>query len=89
LGLNLHDVEKDTGDWAMAQRALQIACLLLLLALSGCTGLFGRQGAPADPLFANSKPAEARAQSGPVAATPFFEPTVPPNMHVVERHLAE
>ncbi len=33
----------------------------LLLAATGCKGLFGSHGLPDDPLFANRKPAEGKA----------------------------
>jgi hypothetical protein len=68
----------------MAARIDQLGWVLLLLGLSGCTGMFGRQGLPADPLFSNGKPAEAKAQTGPPIRTPFSEPAVPENTHVVE-----
>ncbi len=68
----------------MARRIGQLGWVLLLLGLSGCTGMFGRQGLPTDPLFSNGKPAEAKAQSGPPIATAFSEPSVPANTHIVE-----
>ena len=68
----------------MAARFGQLGCVLLLLGLSGCTGMFGRQGLPADPLFSNGKPVEAKAQSGPPMVTPFSDPPVPANTHIVE-----
>jgi hypothetical protein len=68
----------------MAMRIGKLGWVLLLLGLSGCAGMFGRQGLPADPLFSNGKPAEAKAQSGPPITTPFSEPPLPANTHVVE-----
>lgn len=68
----------------MAARIGQLGWMLLLLGLSGCTGMFGRQGLPADPLFSNGKPAEAKTLSGPPVMTPFSEPTVPANNHILE-----
>jgi hypothetical protein len=68
----------------MAKRIGQLGCLLLILGLSGCTGMFGRQGLPADPLFSNGKPDEAKAHSGPPIAIPFSEPAVPENHHIVD-----
>jgi hypothetical protein len=47
--------------------------LLLTLLSAGCN-LFGPQGLPPDPLFANRKPIEAKATSGPPSATPHSEP---------------
>jgi hypothetical protein len=67
----------------MFTRALAIGGLILLLA-SGCADMFGRQGMPADPLFASGKPAEAKTNSGPPTPMPFSEPTPPLNkMHLV------
>ena len=70
----------------MLRRVGQIACTMILLALTGCTGLFGRQGVPADPLFSNGKPTEAKGRTGPPLALPFSEPAVPVNNHIVEPH---
>ena len=70
----------------MLYRIGQIVGTLILLALAGCTGLFGRQGVPADPLFSNGKPTEAKGRTGPPTATPFSEPAVPANNHIVEPH---
>lgn len=68
----------------MLERIGQLGCLVLLLALSGCTGLFGRDGIPADPLFHNGKPRESKCHAGPPILTPFSEPPLPVNNHIVE-----
>ena len=62
----------------MITRALAIGAFALMLA-SGCAEMFGRQGMPADPLFASGKPAESKATNGPAAPIPFSEPTPPHN----------
>jgi hypothetical protein len=62
----------------MAPRMRQLAGLLFI-ALAGCTELFGRQGAPPDPLFTNGKPTESMVVPGPPAAPHFSEPTPPLN----------
>jgi hypothetical protein len=51
--------------------------LFMLLVLSGCKGMFGSQGLPPDPLFANRKPAESKSSAGPPVDTPYAEPTPP------------
>ena len=61
----------------MGRRIAQIGCFLLLLLMGGCKGLFSGQGLPADPLFANRKPIESKANAVPPAATPDREPTPP------------
>ena len=61
----------------MGKRVGQIGCFLLLLLLGGCKGMFGPQGLPADPLFANRKPIESKASAGPPIATPDREPMPP------------
>ena len=61
----------------MRKRICQLACIALLLVILGCKGMFGSQGLPADPLFANRKPIESKATAGPPVATPDREP-VPP-----------
>ena len=63
----------------MRKFLLQIVCLLLPMLLFGCKGMFGPQGIPDDPLFANGKPAESKAKAGPPVAPPFSEPTPPVN----------
>lgn len=68
----------------MAKRIGQVCCVLFLFALGGCTGMFGRQGLPADPLFSNGKPEEAKPHFGPPTPAPFSEPAVPENDHIVE-----
>ena len=55
----------------------RFGCFLMLLVLSGCKGMFGSQGMPPDPLFANRKPAESKAIAGPPVDTPYSEPTPP------------
>ena len=61
----------------MRKRIGQIVCYGMLLGLGGCQGIFGPQGLPADPLFANRKPIESKAIAGPPIATPDREPTPP------------
>jgi len=61
----------------MGQRIGQIGCFLLLLLFSGCKGMFGPLGLPADPLFANRKPVESKANARPPIATPEREPRPP------------
>lgn len=65
----------------MSLRIGQIVCLLVLLALAGCKS----EGLPADPLFANGKPAETKAVAGPPVDTPLYEPT-PPVKRFFVRH---
>src|SRR5262245_28799107 len=62
----------------MILRALTIGGFILLL-VSGCADMFGRQGMPGDPLFASGKPAESKATAGPATPMPFSEPTPPVN----------
>jgi hypothetical protein len=62
----------------MFLRALTIGGLTILMA-SGCAEMFGRQGMPADPLFASGKPAESKATNGPATPMPYSEPTPPTN----------
>ena len=57
----------------MRRQLGQIGCLLLTLASAGCN-LLGTQGLPPDPLFANRKPIEAKAKTGPPIATALSEP---------------
>jgi hypothetical protein len=70
----------------MIMRALVIGGLLLLV--SGCAEMFGRQGMPADPLFASGKPAESKAVVGPAVAMPFSEPVPPVNRAVSSQQTA-
>jgi len=65
---------ENTGARAMGRRLGQIGCLLLTLLSVGCK-LLGPQGLPPDPLFANRKPIEAKANAGPPNAMPYTEPT--------------
>jgi hypothetical protein len=67
----------------MGSRIGQWICLLLLLHVCGCKGMFGSQGLPADPLFAHRKPVESKAKAGPPVETPYEEPPPP-----VQRFLA-
>ncbi len=69
----------------MRRRVSQFAGIGLILALTGCTGIFGRQGLPPDPLFANRKPIEAKAKAGPPTAPAFSEPTPAANPYFAER----
>lgn len=69
---------EDFDDYVMVLRALAIGGFILLMA-SGCADMFGRQGMPADPLFASGKPAEATAKNGPPTPIPFSEPAPPIN----------
>lgn len=63
----------------MARLFSQIGCLALLLTTCGCESLFGRQGMPGDPLFANRKPIESKSKVGPPTAFPVSEPVPPTN----------
>ena len=54
-----------------------LACAMASLALAGCKGMFGPQGVPADPLYADRKPIESKASAGSPMATPDREPTPP------------
>lgn len=62
----------------MLIRALLIGTFALFTA-TGCAEMFGRQGMPADPLYASGKPAESKTTNGPATPTPFSEPTPPLN----------
>jgi hypothetical protein len=57
----------------MRRWIVQIGGLLLALACAGCT-LFGPNGLPSDPLFANRKPIESNANAGPPVVRAFAEP---------------
>jgi hypothetical protein len=59
----------------MAKRMGQVVCLFTLL-FAGCVG---KQELPVDPLFANGKPPESKAQTGAPIAPPFSEPAPPAN----------
>ena len=61
----------------MGTRLGQLICFALLLVMGGCKGMFGRQGVPPDPLFADRKAIESKAQTGPPTATPDREPAPP------------
>jgi hypothetical protein len=61
----------------MGQQVGRLGFFLLLLVLTGCKGMFGSQGMPPDPLFANRKPAESKANAGPPVDTPYSEPAPP------------
>ncbi len=63
----------------MTKRVVQISCMLFLFTAVGCKEMFGPQGLPPDPLFANGKPAESKAIHGPPLAPPFSEPAPPVN----------
>lgn len=69
----------------MGTRLGQLVCIVLLFVVGGCKGMFGRQGLPPDPLFADRKPIESKAQAGPPMATPDREPVPPPQTFGVER----
>ncbi len=58
-------------------RALLIAATLL--ALTGCQGLFAKQGLPPDPLFLEKAPLEAKAVLLPATAPSYSEPQPPSN----------
>ena len=58
-------------------------CLLLLLFTCGCKAMFGSQGLPADPLFANRKPVESKANAGPPVEMPYREPPPPVQRFIV------
>ncbi len=64
---------------SMGRRIGQFCLFLVLLILSGCKGMLGSQGMPPDPLCANRKPAESKANAGPPTDTPYSEPTPPVN----------
>ena len=61
----------------MGRRIGQLVFFLLLLASSACNGMFGSQGMPPDPLFANRKPVESKVIAGPPVDTPYSEPAPP------------
>ena len=67
----------------MRCRLGQIGCFLLLLLLSGCKGMFGAQGLPSDPLFANRKVTESKAVAEPPVDTAYREPTPPVKLFVI------
>ena len=62
----------------------QIGVSVILLWLGGCKGMFGPQGLPPDPLFANRKPIESKAKHVPAAAMPFHEPAPAQNPYAVD-----
>lgn len=49
----------------------------MLLAATGCKGLFPSKGAPEDPLFLTHTPIEAKAQAGPPIHLSYSHPTMP------------
>jgi hypothetical protein len=57
----------------MRRRIIPVGGLLLALICAGCT-LFGAQGLPPDPLFANRKPIESNTNAGPPVVRAFSEP---------------
>jgi hypothetical protein len=69
----------------MSTRVGQLICFALLLAMGGCKGMVGQQGMPPDPLFADRKAIESKAQSGPPVATPDHEPAPPEHNFVTGR----
>lgn len=72
----------------MWRRLGQLGCFLLLLLLIGCKGMFGRQGLPPDPLFANRKATESKVKTGPPIDIPFTEPTAAVNPYFAEHRTA-
>ena len=59
---------------------VQLGCFTPVLMLVGCNGL----GLPSDPLFANRKPIESKAKTGPPVLTPFSEPVPAANPYYAE-----
>jgi hypothetical protein len=51
--------------------------LLGAVCATGCRGLFGSQGLPADPLFAGRKPAETRPETAAPVQLAHVEPAMP------------
>ena len=68
----------------MWRHFVQLGCFSLALMLIGCKGMFSPLGLPPDPLFANRKPIESKAKTGPPVETPFSEPTPPVNPYYAE-----
>jgi hypothetical protein len=68
----------------MWRQSGRFGCLLFIL-LTGCQGLFGPHGLPADPFFANRKPVESRAKTGPPEPTPSSEPIPPVNHYITDQ----
>ncbi len=66
----------------------QYLCMLFLLLLLGCKGIFGPHGLPPDPLFATRKPIESKTKTGPPAAEGFGLPVVPGNPYFAEQRSA-
>ena len=66
------------------RRLAQFGLMLVLLQVLGCKGMFGPQGLPPDPLFANRKPIESKAKVGPAQAIAFSEPLPPVNPYFAD-----
>jgi hypothetical protein len=62
-----------------------IGWLIFALLLSGCKGMFGPQGLPPDPLFANRKPTEAKPNAGPPEPTAYSEPSPAVNPYLADQ----
>jgi hypothetical protein len=54
-----------------------LAGVLLGTCAAGCKGLLGSQGPPGDPLFANHKPHETKAEQSAPVLIAFAEPEIP------------
>jgi hypothetical protein len=54
-----------------------LAGVLLGICMAGCKGFLGSQGPPSDPLFANHKPQESKAEQAAPVVIAFAEPTIP------------
>lgn len=54
-----------------------LAGVLLGMCAAGCKGLLGSQGPPSDPLFANHKPQESKAEQAAPVVIAFAEPKIP------------
>ena len=51
---------------------------MVLLALAGCQGVFGRQGLPRDPLFVSRRPVPGNVSGVTPAGVAAIEPALPP-----------
>jgi hypothetical protein len=51
--------------------------VLLVTCAAGCKGLLGSQGPPGDPLFANHKPQETKAEQTAPVLIAYAEPEIP------------
>jgi hypothetical protein len=69
----------------MLRTMVQAGCVAMMLAAVGCKGMLCTQGLPQDPLFANRKPIESKAITGPPEPVPHVEPTPPINPYAAER----